>query len=313
MDEKIASAKEINLFEVNSFCRLCLNSFDEQTVLFSSPTVDTLFARIHQCTGVQLKDFPETCSRVCDGCISQLVICEKFVKQCREVDQKLSQLHQHYGGAPEATGENECFIPAKEHDNEEDVPKAKVHHAQPNLANTACSTPSNGKRNGDEFYVVEIVDANHEYEIDHYSENIPGELTHTEERKFQCEVCEETFKYKCSLVVHMRAHTQDKRYSCSECQKSFITSSGLKKHVRTHTGERPYKCTDCGKAFKASHNLSLHRLSHTKERRFQCDLCASWFSYKNVLKTHMNVHLREGKVHRKQDTAQKIEKRNRKK
>ncbi|XP_049294222.1 uncharacterized protein LOC125769532 [Anopheles funestus] len=163
MEETNVSEKKYHLLHRKPFCRLCLSSMnDEQRFLFSSPSVDALFDRIQQCTGVQLMNFPDMCHSVCDGCVSHLVICEKFVKQCREVDQKLRHLLDDCNDTQAARGQTESLIPGKQPNNDEDIPLAEVQQSKSNLEEKGHVTPYDGKSTGDEICVVEIVDANHE-------------------------------------------------------------------------------------------------------------------------------------------------------
>ncbi|XP_058170234.1 uncharacterized protein LOC131285395 [Anopheles ziemanni] len=74
--------------ESNAFCRLCVEYTTEQTLFVSSAAIATLFKRIFECTGVRLIESPGLPKRICDVCTSQLVICERFIKKCREADQK---------------------------------------------------------------------------------------------------------------------------------------------------------------------------------------------------------------------------------
>ena len=43
----------------------------------------------------------------------------------------------------------------------------------------------------------------------------------------------------------MRIHTNEKPYECDVCEKRFIESGALKRHVRIHTNEKPYECDVC--------------------------------------------------------------------
>ena len=40
----------------------------------------------------------------------------------------------------------------------------------------------------------------------------------------------------------MGTHSGEKPYTCQECDETFTQSHSLKKHMMTHTGEKPYVC-----------------------------------------------------------------------
>ncbi len=80
--------------------------------------------------------------------------------------------------------------------------------------------------------------------------------TTEEERLHECDVCiKQRFSESSHLAEHQRAPAiNDKRYECDVCNERFSTSSGLSRHKRTHTGnKRPYKCDVCtrGRLFEA--------------------------------------------------------------
>lgn len=74
------------------------------------------------------------------------------------------------------------------------------------------------------------------------------------------------FRTRGHLKDHERTHTNERPYNCTVCDRRFRRSSTLKVHLRIHSGERPYACTypGCGKTFTESGNLNTHKKLHKK-------------------------------------------------
>ena len=62
-------------------------------------------------------------------------------------------------------------------------------------------------------------------------------LTHSGEKPFECDKCEQKFSNRGTLYAHRKRHDNPKPYKCPFCQKCFSHSSHLAVHKRIHTGE----------------------------------------------------------------------------
>ena len=113
-------------------------------------------------------------------------------------------------------------------------------------------------------------------------------LTHTDIRRFQCDLCEYKTTIKHCLTQHLLIHTGERPFTCDQCDYSTTQKGHLMSHKRSHTGEKPYLCTLC--EYKTSHSTSLtnHMSNHTGYKPFACSECA----YKTVLKTNLTPHMR---------------------
>ena len=87
------------------------------------------------------------------------------------------------------------------------------------------------------------------------------------EKPYKCNICENTFSQKSSLVNHRRIHTGERPYACDICEKTFSRSSTLAEHKRFHTGEKPFHCDLCKKSYSKRSHLSEHKktLAHIKK------------------------------------------------
>ena len=86
------------------------------------------------------------------------------------------------------------------------------------------------------------------------------------------------------LQSHMRIHTNEKPYECDVCEKRFSDSGNLKKHMRIHTNEKPYECDVCDKAFRDSGTLK-GTSDVTRTRNRTSVMCARSVSVSGGLKS----------------------------
>ena len=125
--------------------------------------------------------------------------------------------------------------------------------------------------------------------------------THTGEKPYSCEECEQSFAHSSSLSYHIRTKhstVQTKVYQCPHCPYSTKDSAAvMQRHIRTHTGERPYSCEECGQSFTRSDNLFCHmRSKHSTDpaKVHQCPHCP--YSTKRgagALQRHIRIHTSE--------------------
>lgn len=109
--------------------------------------------------------------------------------------------------------------------------------------------------------------------------------------KYQCSICQATFKVKHRLAAHLRSHIGERPFPCNLCPKTYMSQHGLKNHMMRHTGERPWKCEECSKGYITKHQLKIHiQQQHTGERPFQCDECPKAFVSAANLQVHKRVH-----------------------
>lgn len=66
-----------------------------------------------------------------------------------------------------------------------------------------------------------------------------------------CEMCGKAFRDVYHLNRHKLSHSDEKPYQCPVCQQRFKRKDRMSYHVRSHDGavHKPYNCSHCGKSF----------------------------------------------------------------
>lgn len=146
---------------------------------------------------------------------------------------------------------------------------------------------------------------------------------HSQEKDYNCGICNRKFFTQENLDMHMHAHAEVKKFTCSYCKKGFLSNDKLEahisaqcqmrqyecqycgrrfsrphekvKHERIHTGEKPHQCEICGKTFRVSYCLTLHMRTHSGIRPYKCDHCGKRFKAHSVYNHHLLTHSEDRK------------------
>ncbi|CAJ1061737.1 zinc finger protein ZFAT-like isoform X1 [Xyrichtys novacula] len=107
---------------------------------------------------------------------------------------------------------------------------------------------------------------------------------------FVCEFCNKIFKFKHSLVTHLRTHTQEKPFQCPHCDYASSFKANLNIHLRKHTGEK-FSCPHCTFTCLSQGHLKVHvERVHLKVKQ-HCSFCEKKYSdVKNLLKHMERYH-----------------------
>ncbi|KAM9807146.1 zinc finger protein ZFAT [Syngnathus typhle] len=134
-----------------------------------------------------------------------------------------------------------------------------------------------------------------EYSI---KQDVPN-LLPSQLKVFGCEVCHKIFKFRHSLMSHLRTHTQEKPFKCPHCDYASSIKANLNVHLRKHTGEKfscqqcPFKCLNPG-------HLKVHiERVHLKVKQ-HCSFCQKKYSdVKNLIKHIEKSHnLKDPLIHK---------------
>ncbi|KAI6073690.1 Telomere zinc finger-associated protein isoform X1 [Aix galericulata] len=115
-----------------------------------------------------------------------------------------------------------------------------------------------------------------------------------------------------SLDKHNRTHTGERPFSCEFCDQRFTEKGPLLRHIASrHQEGRPHFCQICGKTFKAAllaraagraalscclllfpavEQLRVHVRRHKGVRKFECTECGYKFTRQAHLRRHMEIH-----------------------
>ena len=119
---------------------------------------------------------------------------------------------------------------------------------------------------------------------------------HKNERKFQCQICQKSFKLDYSLKLHIQNH--NKTFECQTCSRKFPTQGILKKHVKdNHENPKSFGCDICGKKFYLKSTLYRNKKIHDKNRLkpYKCQRCGYSTDSKRNFKLHKKGHEKRDK------------------
>lgn len=72
--------------------------------------------------------------------------------------------------------------------------------------------------------------------------------------------CPKKFRDKFNLDRHKKTHSDEKKFKCDLCEATFKGEPELNRHKGTHTGERCFEC-ECGSIFHRMDLLKNHKKS----------------------------------------------------
>ena len=97
--------------------------------------------------------------------------------------------------------------------------------------------------------------------------------THTDERPYRCQFCDETFRYPNGFEEHKRRHHNQPKLKCTwnGCIAEFNNHASRLVHIKRHHDSTPFHCNECNRKYKFKRELDHHKRKHqiVKNRKLQ--------------------------------------------
>ncbi|XP_059610618.1 zinc finger protein 26-like [Phlebotomus argentipes] len=140
--------------------------------------------------------------------------------------------------------------------------------------------------------------------------------THTGEKPFKCEFCDNRFRGNRNMKSHIERFHKPRTIPCTHCSKKFSTRILLKEHLRyvgiddssiaqilesscsvaveqvEEEKEKIHRCAECPYTSKRISLLKKHLMTH-KNTRFDCAICGNTYRYRSGIYYHMQSHNKE--------------------
>merc|ERR1712224_169429 len=114
---------------------------------------------------------------------------------------------------------------------------------------------------------------------------------HEKPKNHICPTCSKTFLKASYLKKHMsRLHDEERnKFKCDLCENEYTDKKSMLRHRdHFHFGQK-FTCELCGKDFGQISALKTHVSSVHEKKHYACDICYKVFAYRSTVIEHMKI------------------------
>ena len=175
---------------------------------------------------------------------------------------------------------NKCIVTLNVKVNLEEVTEEKKFN---------CDKPYTTKHNLKSH--KDIKHERNQYETVQEKERILKKENTSCEKKFQCDMCDFTTRWKLSIKRHIEEVHKLIKYPCDKCEYQATQVSNLIRHKQAIHEGKSFRCDLCPKTYSYKGDMKEHKQSFHEGKKYPCSQCEYQATLKRNLKKHIrNIH-----------------------
>ncbi|XP_055590599.1 zinc finger protein ZFP2-like isoform X2 [Uranotaenia lowii] len=282
---------KLSIIRMDRVCRLCMNGGNELQSIFGHPQdIPELVRLLAKVEVLETDTLPK---QICPECVTNVKDVFKFKDLCMQTDRTLRSYV-----ADEETPLAPEFI-------KYEIDESTSDHDDGGVGEENFIVTFEGDSDGNEKVEIEEVKPVRRLRnrsirsavIDSDDEPLLPRADRIDE--YDCSQCDEIFKDKAFVKVHIQSDHADEMSSpeerirqCFYCPKAYSNYEFLKIHLSIHPQDE-WICTICDKKIKKKGKFIDHLRMHADERFYECELCGDSFTTHKCMLDHNKGHERK--------------------